>query len=200
MLQAALTTLSLLIICVFIVASTVLVRYLPRLVHFFLKSQLQTILFLSYQRSQTRFKLLNEPFVVLQVKQLIQTLLTLESILRDMFVLLLMLCLLPLDQLEDVQQQGLIDGPCVSRIHTFELLVDILLMDCCIVIDWLGDIVIFAKREKYFAVELNEFFTLSEFRILEAGAKSDEVGDDGVAELIVFSFEEVDDEVEKTIV
>jgi hypothetical protein len=200
MLQAALTTLSLLIICVFIVASAVLVRYLPRLVHFFLKSQLQTILFLSYQRSQTRFKLLNEPFVVLQVKQLIQTLLTLESILRDMFVLLLMLCLLPLDQLEDVQQQGLIDGPCVSRIHTFELLVDILLMNCCIVIDWLGDIVIFAKREKYFAVELNEFFTLSEFRILEAGAKSDEVGDDGVAELIVFSFEEVDDEVEKTIV
>ena len=73
-------------------------------------------------------------------------------------------------------------------------------MNCCIVIDWLGDIVIFAKREKYFAVELDEFLTLIEFRILEASAKSDEVGDDGVAELIVFSFEEVDDEVEKTIV
>jgi hypothetical protein len=73
-------------------------------------------------------------------------------------------------------------------------------MNCCIVIDWLGDVVIFAKREEYFAVELDEFLTLIEFRILEASAKSDEVGDDGVAELIVFSFEEVDDEVEKAIV
>ena len=111
-----------------------------------------------------------------------------------------MLCLLPLDQLEDIQEQGLVDGPCVGRLHTFELLVETLLMNCCIVIDWLGDIVIFAKREKYFAVELDEFLTLIEFGILEASAKSDEVGDDGVAELIVFSFEEVDDEVEKAIV
>ena len=55
-----------------------------------------------------------------------------------------MLHMLPLDQLEDIQEQGLIDGPCVSRLRAFELLVDILLMNCCIVINWLGDVVVFA--------------------------------------------------------
>lgn len=84
--------------------------------------------------------------------------------------------------------------------HAFELLVDTLFMNCCVVIDWLGDVVIFAQREKYFTVELDEVFALVEFRILEASTKSDEVGDNGVAELVVFSFEEVNDEVEEAIV
>lgn len=35
---------------------------------------------------------------------------------------------------------------------------------------------------------------------MEAGTQSDEVGDDGVAELVVFCLQEVDDEVKKAIV
>lgn len=111
MLKAALATFPLLIVCVFVVASTIFVRYLSRLVHFFLKSQLETILFLSYQRSQAHSELLDKLSVIQEVKELIQTLLTLESVLGGILLLLLMLCLLPLDQLEDIQQQGLVDGP-----------------------------------------------------------------------------------------